>query len=491
MAADRVLVTHPFLRMLVPLDPTLYPIDVLPEDAAERQAWLIANGAGVRALVTSGIEPLPGALLALLPGLELIASVATGLDLLDVAAARARGIAVTNGGGLNSPDVAEFAVAQLLARRRDLAAADAWVRAGQWPTGRMPPSGSVSAERVGIVGLGTIGRGVAERLTPFGSAIRWWGPRAKPDAPWTYEPDLLALADWASTLVIAVPGTDDTRGLISREVLAALGPTGLLINVARGFVVDEAALKDLLRAGQLGGAALDVMVNEPDDGTGWADVPNVTLSPHVAGATRESLAAMMGGAADNVRRLFTGATQLVLTALNGNEFVEPVLFGRVVDLLTGDNAATAKTIATQAGIDDAHGNLLPEDKLTAIQGLQARHGKTGMTGDGINDAPALAQSDIGFAMGGAGTDTAMEAADVVIMNDDLRRIPEAIRLSRSTHSVLWQNISLALGIKAVFMVLAVFGTATMWMAVFADMGATLLVVANGLRLMKAGAEGRP
>ncbi|MBC2651665.1 2-hydroxyacid dehydrogenase [Novosphingobium flavum] len=306
MAADRVLVTHPFLRMMLPLDPALHPIDVLPEDPAEREAWLAAHGDGVRAMITSGLEPVPAALLALLPNLELISSVAAGLDLIDVATARARGIAVTNGGGLNSPDVAEFAVAQLLARRRDLAAADAWVRAGQWPTGRMPPSGSVSAERVGIVGLGEIGRGVAERLAPFGSAIRWWGPRAKPNAPWAYEPDLQALAEWASTLVIAVAGTEETRGLVNREVLAALGPSGVLINVARGFVVDEEALKDLLRAGQLGGAALDVVCNEPDDGTAWADVPNVTLSPHVAGATRESLARMMGGAADNVRRLFMG-----------------------------------------------------------------------------------------------------------------------------------------------------------------------------------------
>jgi Cd2+/Zn2+-exporting ATPase len=154
-------------------------------------------------------------------------------------------------------------------------------------------------------------------------------------------------------------------------------------------------------------------------------------------------------------------------------------------MLTGDNTATAKTIAAQAGIDESHGNLLPEDKLTEIKALQARFGATGMTGDGINDAPALAQSDIGFAMGAMGTDIAMEAADVVIMNDDVRRIPETIRLSRQTHTVLVQNISLALGIKAVFMALALFGTATMWMAVFADMGATLLVVANGLRLVKA------
>ncbi|NVM91377.1 Cd2+/Zn2+-exporting ATPase [Variovorax sp. SG517] len=159
--------------------------------------------------------------------------------------------------------------------------------------------------------------------------------------------------------------------------------------------------------------------------------------------------------------------------------------GVVPVMLTGDNTATARTIGAHAGIEDVRGNLLPEEKLDAVKAMQQRYGAAAMTGDGINDAPALARADIGFAMGGAGTDTAMEAADVVIMNDDLRRIPETIRLSRRAHSVLWQNITLALGIKAVFFVLAVFGSATMWMAVFADMGASLLVVANGLRLMRA------
>jgi Zn2+/Cd2+-exporting ATPase len=159
-------------------------------------------------------------------------------------------------------------------------------------------------------------------------------------------------------------------------------------------------------------------------------------------------------------------------------------------MLTGDNQATATAIAHEAGIDEARGNLLPQDKLDAIKALQAQHGPTAMTGDGINDAPALAQADIGIAMGAAGTDTAMEAADVVVMNDDLRRIAETVRLSRATHAVLWQNITLALGIKAVFLVLAVFGNASMWMAVFADMGASLLVVANGLRLLRFRGEER-
>jgi Zn2+/Cd2+-exporting ATPase len=153
-------------------------------------------------------------------------------------------------------------------------------------------------------------------------------------------------------------------------------------------------------------------------------------------------------------------------------------------MLTGDNKLTARTIAAQAGIDDARGDLLPEDKLGIITELQAAHGPTAMTGDGINDAPALARADIGFAMGGTGTDTALEAADIVVMNDDLRRIPETIVLSQRTHRLLWQNIGFALGVKLVFLVLALFGEASMWMAVFADMGASLIVVFNGLRILR-------
>ena len=157
-------------------------------------------------------------------------------------------------------------------------------------------------------------------------------------------------------------------------------------------------------------------------------------------------------------------------------------------MLSGDHAAAAQAVAAAAGVAEAHGQLLPADKLTRIAELQARSGPTAMVGDGINDAPALAAADIGIAMGAAGTDTAMEAADVVVMNDDLRRLPGLIRLSRRTHAVLWQNIALALGIKAVFLVLALAGSATMWTAVFADMGASLIVVANGLRLLRARTE---
>lgn len=152
-------------------------------------------------------------------------------------------------------------------------------------------------------------------------------------------------------------------------------------------------------------------------------------------------------------------------------------------MLTGDNPHTAQAIAAQAGIDSAQGNLLPDDKLREVE-LLAIKGKVGMVGDGINDAPALARADIGFAMGAAGTDTAIETADVALMDDNLGKIPTFVRLSRATAQVLMQNIVLALGIKAVFLVLTFTGQATMWMAVFADMGASLLVVGNGLRLLR-------
>ncbi|MEH0168551.1 heavy metal translocating P-type ATPase [Roseateles sp. MS17] len=152
-------------------------------------------------------------------------------------------------------------------------------------------------------------------------------------------------------------------------------------------------------------------------------------------------------------------------------------------MLTGDNPSTAKAIASLVGIDDLQANLLPEDKLKVISEL-GRVQQTGMVGDGVNDSPSLAAAAVGFSMGGAGTDTAKEAADVLIMNDDLSKVPETIRLSQRTYAILLQNIILALGIKAVFFVLAIFGSATMWMAVFADMGASLLVVFNGLRLLR-------
>jgi Cd2+/Zn2+-exporting ATPase len=153
-------------------------------------------------------------------------------------------------------------------------------------------------------------------------------------------------------------------------------------------------------------------------------------------------------------------------------------------MLTGDNPHTAEAVAQQVGIDEARGNQLPEEKLATVESLLSPSSRVGMVGDGINDAPALARADIGFAMGAAGTDTAIETADVALMDDDLRKIPAFLRLSRATTAILAQNITLSLGIKAIFIVLTFTGYTTMWMAVFADMGASLMVIFNGLRLLR-------
>ncbi|EJM97916.1 heavy metal translocating P-type ATPase [Herbaspirillum sp. YR522] len=173
-----------------------------------------------------------------------------------------------------------------------------------------------------------------------------------------------------------------------------------------------------------------------------------------------------------------------LRPTSGDAVAELRRLGVHVTMLSGDNQHTARAIGNQTGIDDARGDQLPSDKEQAIQQLAAEHGVVGMVGDGINDAPALARAQIGFAMGAAGADTALETADVALMDDDLRKIGDFLRLSRKTHAVLVQNIVVALGIKAVFMALALAGMSSLWMAVFADMGASLIVVFNGLRLVR-------
>jgi Cd2+/Zn2+-exporting ATPase len=156
---------------------------------------------------------------------------------------------------------------------------------------------------------------------------------------------------------------------------------------------------------------------------------------------------------------------------------------RRVVMLTGDHVRTAEAIANDVGVDEVHAELLPEQKLTQIRALQSRHGRVMMVGDGINDAPALASADIGVAMGGAGTDTALETADLVLMSDDLTKLPFAVRIGRQALGIIQQNIIFSLAVKAVFLALTVAGMSNLWMAVFADTGAALIVIANGMRLM--------
>ena len=211
---------------------------------------------------------------------------------------------------------------------------------------------------------------------------------------------------------------------------------------------------------------------------GWDSAElKATLSAHEQQGRTVTLLANSSG----VQALFAVADPLRPQAREAIAQLQALGVKPVV--LSGDNDVTVRTVAAEAGISDARGNMLPEDKMRVLAEMQRDIGPTAMTGDGINDAPALAKADIGFAMGGMhATGMAMETADVVLMNDDLRRIPDVVDLSQRAHSVLWQNIGLALGIKVAFFALAVSGHASMWLAVLADMGVSLLVVANGLRL---------
>ncbi len=205
------------------------------------------------------------------------------------------------------------------------------------------------------------------------------------------------------------------------------------------------------------------------------------LEAHMTALEKQgkSVVALIGE--KGVRGLFAVADTLKESSIEAVRELKAL--GIQTMMLTGDNEHTARAIAEQAGVDGFKGNLLPEDKLAAIEQL-ARQGTVGMVGDGINDTPALARADIGFAMAAAGADTAIETADVALMDDDLRKIARFVRLSKSTHAILVQNIALALGVKALFFALTFAGLTTMWMAVFADVGTSLLVVANGLRAMR-------
>jgi Cd2+/Zn2+-exporting ATPase len=298
--------------------------------------------------------------------------------------------------------------------------------------------------------------------------------------------------------------TEGKPKLVATEILASDAPESLILRWAGDLAghSDHPVAKAIAQGLEQGNGLLEGFTALPGRGIeARLDGQTLTLGNHrliedrgLCSAQIEARLAVHEAQGRSVTLLASQAQVLAIFAVadtikesSREALAELHSLGVSSAMLTGDNTATAQTIAKQAGIDDARGNLLPEDKLAAIEDLRKRYGPVAMTGDGINDAPALARADIGIAMGAAGTDIAMEAADVVIMNDDLRRIPEAIRLSRRTHAVLWQNIVLALGIKSVFLVLALFGAATMWMAVFADMGASLLVVFNGLRLLQGRA----
>lgn len=275
-------------------------------EAPDRDAFLREHE-HVRLVITDALAGADRRLIEALPALELIASFGVGYETIDAEAARARGVRVTNTPGVLDDDVADLAMALLLAVSRRLVDADRFVRAGRWPEQRMFPLGRrVSGKRVGILGLGRIGKVLARRAAGFDMRIAYHGRRAQPEQPYTYYADLLALARDSDFLVVLVPETAATRGLVSREVLEALGPEGVLVNVARGAVVDEPALIDLLAAGRLGGAGLDVYAREPQVPEALLAMDNVVLLPHVGSGTVETRAAMADLLLRNVQAWLAG-----------------------------------------------------------------------------------------------------------------------------------------------------------------------------------------
>jgi phosphoglycerate dehydrogenase-like enzyme len=292
------------LYLCFPAPPELQPLlegpytvhrgNGLPVDLDE------AARSNVSILVTNGIRGASAQLMDCFPRLQLIASLGIGLDAIDLPAARARGIAVTNTPGVIADDVADLALAQLIALRRRTAEAEGYLRSGRWPGGPFPLAHSVTGMAVGIVGLGAIGRGIAERATACRMAVSWHGPRPKADAPWPYIADLHQLAEQSSALVVACAGGAATQHLIGTSVLNALGPAGVLINVARGSVVDTQALIHALQTGAIAGAALDVFEQQPHVPESLLALPNLRLTPHLGTATRETRAAMAQMVLDSI-----------------------------------------------------------------------------------------------------------------------------------------------------------------------------------------------
>jgi hydroxypyruvate reductase len=250
-------------------------------------------------------ERLSDELIDSLPRLKLVACFSTGYTGIDLAHLRRRGIALTTAGGVNAHDVADHALALLLGWWHGIPTADRQVRNGGWRE-TLPARPSLRGRRAGVVGLGRIGSAIAKRLASHDLSVRWWGPHEKPDAKWERAESLLALAEWSDMLLVASRADARNAGQIDAAVLQALGPQGVLVNVSRGFLVDEDALITALHSGTLGGAALDVFAAEPPDAELWGEVPNVVLSPHLAGYTQEAGGDMFGALRENLRRYFAG-----------------------------------------------------------------------------------------------------------------------------------------------------------------------------------------
>ena len=260
----------------------------------------------IRAIATEANRGANRALIGMLPGLEIISAFGVGVDAIDLAAARERNIPVTNTPGILADEVADLAIGLMLASARQIPLADRFVREGNWAKGPISLGRSVGKKIMGVVGLGGIGRAIADRGAAFDMRILYYGPRPKPEAPYAYVSNLVELARQSDYLMVACKGGPATRHLVSAEVMGALGPKGTLVNVARGSVVDEAALIEALTPKRLGFAALDVFETEPHVPAELLALPNVIVQPHHGSATAETRTAMGQLMIDNISAHFGG-----------------------------------------------------------------------------------------------------------------------------------------------------------------------------------------
>jgi lactate dehydrogenase-like 2-hydroxyacid dehydrogenase len=301
-----ILIIHPELSLAQPLFEQIAPCARLWE-IDDMAAFAKDKGQNVRAIACIGGKHTPTILFDLFPKLEAVIAAGVGVDGVDIQAAKAKAIAVCNSPGINTDDVADLAMGLLIAGERNIIELDALVRRGEWADALShAPRFRLRGRTLGILGMGAIGQAIAARAVPFGLNIIWHGPNPKPELPWLRAESVLELAQKSDILMLACPLTDATRSCITAPILAALGSEGVLINVARGGVVDEAALLAALRAKTILGAGLDVFENEPTDPALWANLTNVVLTPHVAGRTRESVQEAVRAAIGNLMRVYKG-----------------------------------------------------------------------------------------------------------------------------------------------------------------------------------------
>ena len=290
-------------KMLAPLTKTL---EGLGYRVALRWDLSDADRGEVRVILNVGDDTLTPEFLTRLPRLGLIANITVGYESVDVPWCRTHGIEVTNALPLHAGDVADHALGLLLAAWKGVVASDARVRSGGWmPGSNSPPRAALADCKLGIVGLGRIGEGVARRAEAFGMKVCWWGPNPKA-VDWPRADSVLALARDSDILVITASPNPSNRGIVSREVIEAVGPNGLIVNVARGSMIVEQELIAALKDGRLGAAALDVYEEEPTPAAQWADVPNTVLTSHIAGETKGSSQRLVQQALENIALFLAG-----------------------------------------------------------------------------------------------------------------------------------------------------------------------------------------